>query len=115
MNKVLSDYLRKEYPDARADLFAVFMDLDQYLKKHGLCGHQPTFLDVFIDLERLRKKVLHNKWVDTMLHLGPRAFEEIGEVVQSTTFVLRNDPGKGERDIYPFDEAAHPMKSGKWH
>lgn len=41
--------------------------------------------------EKLREKVINNRFIDTMLHLGPRAFEEIGgEVVQSVTFILRN-------------------------
>lgn len=92
MNKELSDFLKKEYPDSKADLFAAFMEIDHYLRKNGFYAainqHSWMFLSSF---EKLRQKTLENKFIDTMLHLGPRAFEEIsGEVVQSTTFVLRN-------------------------
>lgn len=91
MNTQLSTYLRKEYPDSKADLFAAFMEIDQYLKEKSFYAainqHSWMFLSSF---EKLRKKILNNKFIDTMLHLGPHAFEEIGgEVVQSTTFVLR--------------------------
>jgi len=43
--------------------------------------------------EKLRIKIIEKQKIDTMVHLGPRAFEEIGgEVVQSVAFVLE----KGE-------------------
>lgn len=93
MGKELSDFLKKHYPDSKSDLFAAFMEVDHYLKKHGFYAainqHSWMFLSSF---EKLREKVINNRFIDSMLHLGPRAFEEIGgEVVQSTAFVLRNN------------------------
>mgnify|MGYP003448397240 CR=1 FL=1 len=42
--------------------------------------------------EKLREKIIKNHKIDTMVHLGARAFEEIGgEVVQSVAFVLEKD------------------------
>jgi len=39
--------------------------------------------------EKLREKIIKEHHIDTMVHLGPRAFEEIGgEVVQSVAFVF---------------------------
>ncbi|PKF86733.1 SAM-dependent methyltransferase [Bacillus sp. BA3] len=92
MNEELSDFLKKNYPDSKSDLFSAFMEIDHYLKENGFYAainqHSWMFLSSF---EKLREKVINHKFIDTMLHLGPRAFEEIGgEVVQSTTFVLRN-------------------------
>lgn len=92
MNTILSNFLKKEYPDSKADLFACFMELDYFLKHGGFYAsinqHSWMFLSSF---EKLREKIIKNKSISTMLHLGPRAFEEIGgEVVQSTAFVLRN-------------------------
>jgi len=92
MNKELSEFLKKEYPDSKSDLFAAFMDIDHYTKENGFYAainqHSWMFLSSY---EKLRKKIIKNKFIDTMLHLGPRAFEEIGgEVVQTTAFVLRN-------------------------
>lgn len=92
MNEELSDFLKKNYQNSKADLFAAFMDTDHYLKNNGLYAainqNSWMFLSSF---EKLRNKIVHQKFIDTMLHLGPGAFEEInGEVVQTTTFVLRN-------------------------
>ena len=92
MNEELSGYLRENYPDSKADLFAAFMEVDQYLKQNGFYAainqHSWMFLSSY---EKLRKNLIENKFIDTMLHLGSRAFEEIGgEVVQSTAFVWRN-------------------------
>jgi type II restriction/modification system DNA methylase subunit YeeA len=49
--------------------------------------HSWMFLSSF---EKLRKKIIENERIDSLVHLGPRAFEEIGgEVVQSVAFVLQ--------------------------
>lgn len=92
MNPKLSEFVRREYPDTKADLFAVFMELDEHMvKPKGYMAminqHSWMFLSSF---EKYRERILGNRTIDTMLHLGPRAFEEIGgEVVQSTAFVNR--------------------------
>lgn len=102
MNKELSDFLKKEYPDSKSDLFAAFMEINHYLKENGFYAainqHSWMFLSSF---EKMRKTILKNKLIDTMLHLGPRAFEEIGgEVVQSTAFVLRGTKPLEVNGIY---------------
>ena len=102
MNNDLSEFLKKNYPDSKSDLFASFMEVDHYLKENGFYAainqHSWMFLSSF---EKLREKVINNKFIDTMLHLGPRAFEEIGgEVVQSTTFVLRNTTLNNSDGLY---------------
>lgn len=102
MNKELSAYLRKEYPDSKSDLFATFMEIDHYMNKKSFYSainqHSWMFLSSF---EKLRNKILKNKFIDSMLHLGPRAFEEIsGEVVQSTVFVFRSALNKKAKGVY---------------
>ena len=93
MNSKLSEYLLENYKNSKADLFAVFMERCLELTKqngfHGAINqHSWMFLSSY---ENLRLKVLANQTLMSMIHLGPRAFEEIGgEVVQSTTFVLRS-------------------------
>lgn len=92
MSAKLSDYVKKNYPDSKSDLFAVFIEIcGKMLKANGLQGmitqHTWMFLSSF---EKLRKK-LQQKSLINMVHLGARAFEEIGgEVVQTTSFVFRN-------------------------
>lgn len=91
MNKELSDFVKSRYPDSKSDLFAVFMERTLELtKEHGFMSminqHSWMFLSSY---EKLREKIIKEHHIDTLVHLGPRAFEEIGgEVVQSVAFVL---------------------------
>ena len=91
MSAKLSDYVKKNYPDSKSDLFAVFIEkCGQMAKKNSyqamITQHAWMFLSSF---EKLRKKLLAVDIVN-MAHLGARAFEEIGgEVVQTTSFVIR--------------------------
>ena len=88
----LSDYVKKNYPDSKSDLFAVFIERCGSMTKQNcyqamITQHAWMFLSSF---ERLREKLLQMDTIN-MAHLGPRAFEEIGgEVVQTTSFVMRN-------------------------
>ena len=91
MSAKLSTFVKKNYPDSKNDLFAVFIEqCGKIAKKNGyqamITQHTWMFLSSF---EKLRIK-LRNMCVVNMAHLGPRAFEEIGgEVVQTTSFVFR--------------------------
>ena len=92
MDARLSEFVKKHYPDSKSDLFAVFIErCGQMTGKNRyqamITQHAWMFLSSF---EKLRAKLLLKDTVN-MAHLGPRAFEEIGgEVVQTTSFVLRN-------------------------
>ena len=87
----VNDYMKKNFPDSKADMFAVFIErCGQMTKKNGyqamITQHAWMFLSSF---EKLRTKLLAVDIVN-MAHLGARAFEEIGgEVVQTTSFVIR--------------------------
>lgn len=87
----VNNYVKKNFPDSKADLFAVFIErCGQMAKKNGyqamITQHAWMFLSSF---EKLRTKLLAVDIVN-MAHLGARAFEEIGgEVVQTTSFVIR--------------------------
>lgn len=91
MGAKLSKYVKDNYPDSKSDLFAVFIEkCGQMTKKNAyqamITQHAWMFLSSF---EKLRNKLQMMDMVN-MAHLGPRAFEEIGgEVVQTTSFVIR--------------------------
>ena len=93
MDSQLSKYVKENYADSKNDLFAVFIEkCGQMTKKNAyqamITQHAWMFLSSF---EKLRNKLQLNDIVN-MAHLGPRAFEEIGgEVVQTTSFVIRNN------------------------
>lgn len=102
MNAKLSDYVKKYYPDSKSDLFAVFIERCAQMDKPGgyqamITQHAWMFLSSF---EKLRAKL---QLIDTvnMAHLGARGFDEIGgEVVQTTSFVMRNSHIKGYKGTY---------------
>lgn len=87
----LSQYVKDNYPKSKADLFAVFMDVA--IDRLADCGkysminmHSWMFLSSFEDL---RRSLLDNEHIDSLLHLGPRTFDELsGEVVQNAAFVI---------------------------
>ena len=87
----LNDYVKKKYPDSKTDLFAVFIErCKEMLKVNGyqamITMHSWLFISSY---EKLRKKILLSDII-SMAHLGARAFDEIaGEVVQTTSFVMR--------------------------
>ena len=91
MNVVLSNYVKKNYEAGKADLFSVFMQVaEERLAKNGKYGminmQSWMFLSSF---EKLRTHLLDTLQIDSMLHLGPRTFDELsGEVVQNTAFVV---------------------------
>ena len=102
MNARLSDYVKKYYPDSKSDLFAVFIERCAQMDKRGgyqamITQHAWMFLSSF---EKLRAKL---QLIDTvnMAHLGARGFDEIGgEVVQTTSFVMRSSHTKGYKGTY---------------
>jgi type II restriction/modification system DNA methylase subunit YeeA len=93
MNTQLADFVKINYPDSKADLMACFMEAGlKVLHPKGFLGminqHSWMFLSSY---EELRKKLIENTFFDTLLHLGPRTFPEIGgEVVQNAAFTFWN-------------------------
>ena len=95
----LKTLANREYPISKSDLFAIFMDVaTDRLEDHGKYGminmQSWMFLSSF---EGLRKEIIDNQQIDSLLHLGPRTFDELsGEVVQNAAFVISN-----EKPSYP--------------
>lgn len=93
MNPVLSEYVKDNYEDGKADLCTSFMIISlNHLMNKGKYGminmHSWMFLSSF---EKLRRNILDNQKIDSLLHLGPHTFDELsGEVVQNAAFVISN-------------------------
>lgn len=92
MSPKLSEYVKKKYPMSKGDMFAVFKEVIlNHTKQNDYSAtvnqHSWMFLSSY---ESLREHLLNNACIDTMVHLGTRAFEELaGEVVQTTTYITR--------------------------
>ena len=102
MGGKLSQFVKDFYPDSKSDLFAVFIERCGHMAKPNgyqamITQHAWMFLSSF---EKLRLKLLQKDTVN-MAHLGARAFDEIGgEVVQTTSFVLRKSHVAGYKGTY---------------
>lgn len=110
----LNTYVVKNYPDSKADMFAVFMERCRaMLKPNGyqamITMHAWMFLASY---ENLRKKI-YQQHIVSIAHLGPRAFEEIsGEIVQTSSFVFRNCHTKNYNGTYR-RLVEYPSQTGK--
>ena len=98
----VNNFVKKNYPDSKADLFAVFIERCRAMTADNgyqamITQHSWMFLSSF---EKLREKMMLTETVN-MAHLGARAFEEIGgEVVQTTAFVRCANHVDGYKGTY---------------
>ncbi|MFC0472392.1 BREX-1 system adenine-specific DNA-methyltransferase PglX [Halalkalibacter kiskunsagensis] len=106
LHQSISDYIKREYPYSKYDLFAVFMERAWYFTKekgyYSMLNQQSwMFLSSY---EKLRAQLFQNSTIISMLHLGAHTFEDIsGEVVQSTAFVNRRVA------IYDYNSTFHRL------
>lgn len=97
-DRVLSDYVKANYDKGKADLFSVFMLMAQDRLapngKYAMINMQSwMFISAF---ENLREDLLDSMQIDSLLHLGPHTFDELGgEVVQNVAFIVSNSKSNG--------------------
>jgi len=103
MNARLKKFVRDKYSDTKADLFACFMERSLTLARGPgwvamITMHSWMFLSGF---ERMRERLLRERTIQTMAHLGARAFGSIsGEVVQTTCFALKKNWLQGYKPAF---------------
>ena len=103
MNALVKKFARDHFPDAKSDLFACFIERGYTLAKDAGYNTMVTmqswmFLSSF---EKMRERMLREKTIKTMAHLGARAFGSIsGEVVQTTAYVLQNRSPQGYKPVF---------------
>ena len=87
MEKEPKDYLIKNYPNSKSDMFAMFMEAP-YVKNNGFIAIvNPDSWMFLVSFEQLRKKIIKEQSIVNMIHLGMGAFDA---TVQTTSFVIRN-------------------------
>jgi hypothetical protein len=93
MNKALKDWAGENYPDSKADAYALFID-----RCRSLCMGDGLFALLTIQnwmflgsFSELRQSLFTSCFLSQMLHLGPGAFPDLGAFnVLTTAFVFRN-------------------------
>ena len=91
MEAPVKDYAVKNYPNSKTDMYSMFMETG-FVKRNGYLSMINMNAWMFLSsFEKLRETLLNTKTIVSMIHLGAKAFETIGgEIVQTTSFILRN-------------------------
>lgn len=98
----LKKYVEKNYKDSKGDLFAVFIEKCNEMTKKDRYTSMITmqswmFLSSF---ENLRQMIVEKTEIQSLNHLGTRAFEEIGGEVVSTVSWVSKKRIPNEKGIY---------------
>lgn len=99
----LKSYIQKHYPNSKADTMATFMERClEFCLTNGKVAMINMQSWMFISsYENLRIDLLERYNIDSLLHLGPHAFDEIsGEKVQCTAFTIANHVPSNDGGIY---------------
>lgn len=103
MNSRLATWVKDNYKDSKTDLCTAFIDRNFNLALNQAYISMITmqswmFLSSF---EKLRNTIISKKTIDSMAHLGTRAFDSFGgEVVATTAFVLNNSSSDNNKGKY---------------
>ncbi|MCG7223147.1 BREX-1 system adenine-specific DNA-methyltransferase PglX [Acinetobacter sp. AG3] len=101
--KLLKNFAQKKFPDSKSDLFAMFIERGfAWCKDSGFNSMVTMQSWMFLSsYEAMREKLLQDRTIQTMAHLGARAFPEIsGEVVQTTAFVMQGKHLEGFKPVF---------------
>lgn len=90
MDAKLKAFVNKNYKDYSRDLFSVFIYRNfGFCKQNGYCAFMSPFVWMFIKTyEELRKYIIRNKNISSLIQMEYSAFEEA--TVPLCTFVLKN-------------------------
>jgi type II restriction/modification system DNA methylase subunit YeeA len=90
MTQSLSEYIKIEYPNTKSELFSTFIDWGfSKVKTNGQLAYMSPFVWMFTSsYEYLRKKIIEEKSISSLVQLEYSAFEEA--TVPICTFTLRN-------------------------
>src|SRR5574344_2291984 len=99
MNNILSKYVKENYDEGKADLATVFVQhMAKMTYKHGKYGFiiPPSwmFLSTF---EKLRKDIIDNRSIDSLLHLSRGVF---GAYFGASSVVISNTKSENSKGTY---------------
>lgn len=97
-DKKLKVYANNMYPESKADLYSIFMEIClNFVQDNGYVSMINMQSWMFLaGQEKLRNFLQANSSILNMVHLGPGAFPEMsGDILQTTMFTLR----KGKNNL----------------
>ncbi|MBW2023466.1 MAG: BREX-1 system adenine-specific DNA-methyltransferase PglX [Deltaproteobacteria bacterium] len=100
MGPELAKFLSNQYPNSKGDLYTAFIErCAEFLEDAGRLAMITQQSFMFISsYEKMRTALLDNLAIETVCHVGPRAFESIsGEKVNTVLFSMRKEPDAKKR------------------
>lgn len=103
MGSKLAEFAKREFPESRSDLYAMFIERNSELVVDGgdfamITMHSWMFLSSF---EKLRSRLLHSSSIRSMAHLGTNGFDSIsGEVVATTAFIVERNAKRTSNGVF---------------
>lgn len=103
INQNLSEFLKREYPDTKSELYAAFMERClEFTKPSGYLAmitiHSWMFISSFT---KLRKKILDSGTMLKMLHTGAATFDDLSSFnVLATSLVFKKEKLDGEKSLF---------------
>ncbi len=94
LNQMVTKPLSSDYPSGKGDLYAAFILRCSEMVRDGgrvamITQQSFKFISTY---EKLREDLRERTAIETVCHLGPRAFDEIsGEKVNTTSFIFRSE------------------------
>ena len=100
MEDKLKEYVQKNYPETKTDLFATFiLRCLELCNEDGLTAYMTPFVWMFISsYEKLRQKLISKHFINNLIQLEYSGFD--GATVPICTFTLRNKELKDEKGGY---------------
>ena len=101
MNATLKEFAKRQFPDSKSDLFAMFIERNfELTKRDGLLGFMTPFVWMFLSsYEKLRTRIMSEKTILSLVRPEYHAFFE-SAYVPICTFVLANDHRKTKGSFY---------------
>jgi hypothetical protein len=98
---IMAAFLDSNYPSNKSDLYAAFIDRCTELAASGgkvAMITQQSFMFIS-SYEQMRADLRRESAIESMVHLGPKAFPAVtGEKVNTTAFVFRKVPDEKQRE-----------------
>jgi len=113
LSEDMKTFLKDYYPDSKSDMYSAFIEkcLDLAAER-GFLGMVTMQSFMFISShEKLRKILLDNARISSLVHLGPRAFKSIGgEIVNTVMFSIERGNGHLESSFHSVKDLDYEEK-----
>lgn len=99
MGAKLAEFVKKQYPDSKSDLFAVFMERGrEYTQIGGYCCMVTMQSWMFLSsFEKLRRTIMKNQTITTLMHMENMV---LGIAFGTAVSVLKNEHIAGYKGTY---------------